>query len=73
MAGKEAAAHGLTRRGVEVLNAFANGSSIREVVRELYVSHKTAKNHLTHVYTKLVVSRTQAVSKAVRLQIVHID
>jgi DNA-binding NarL/FixJ family response regulator len=66
--------HGLTSREVEVMRALATGASTVEVARELYVSPKTAKNHIAHIYAKLgVSSRTQAVAKALRLGIVRID
>jgi DNA-binding NarL/FixJ family response regulator len=66
--------HGLTSREVEVLRALATGASTIEVARELYVSPKTAKNHIAHIYAKLrVSSRTQAVAKALRQGIVSID
>lgn len=65
--------YGLTTREVEVLRAFANGSSTTEVAREFFVSPKTVKNHLAHAYAKLgVASRTQAVAKAVKMGIVTI-
>ncbi len=66
-------AHALTRREVEVLEMLANGASTTEVAARLYVSAKTVKNHLAHVYSKLGAdSRTKAVAKAVRLGIVRI-
>ncbi len=66
--------HGLTSREIEVMRALATGASTVEVARELYVSPKTAKNHIAHIYAKLgVSSRTQAVAKALRQGIVSID
>jgi two-component system, NarL family, response regulator DegU len=63
----------LTRREVEVLQMLANGASSNDVAKKLYISAKTVKNHLAHIYSKLgATSRTQAVAKAVRLGIVHI-
>ncbi len=65
---------GLTGREVEVLQAFANGATTVEVVRALFVSPKTVKNHLAHIYAKLgVADRTQAVARAFRLGIVHTE
>jgi DNA-binding NarL/FixJ family response regulator len=64
----------LTAREVEVLQALANGASTSDVARSLFISHKTVKNHLAHIYTKLgASSRTQAVAAAVRLGIVRIS
>jgi DNA-binding CsgD family transcriptional regulator len=63
----------LTSREVEVLEALANGASTCDVARSLFISHKTVKNHLAHIYAKLgASSRTQAVATAVRLGIVRI-
>jgi DNA-binding CsgD family transcriptional regulator len=43
------------------------------VSRSLFISHKTVKNHLAHIYAKLgASSRTQAVAAAVRLGIIRI-
>jgi two-component system, NarL family, response regulator DegU len=63
----------LTRREVEVLQMLANGASSNDVAKKLFISGKTVKNHLAHIYSKLgAASRTQAVAKAVRLGIVRI-
>jgi two-component system, NarL family, response regulator DegU len=63
----------LTRREVEVLQMLANGVSSGDVATKLFISGKTVKNHLAHIYSKLgATSRTQAVAKAVRLGIVRI-
>jgi two-component system, NarL family, response regulator DegU len=63
----------LTRREVEVLQMLANGASSGDVAKKLFISGKTVKNHLAHIYSKLgAASRTQAVAKAVRLGIVRI-
>lgn len=63
----------LTQREVEVLQMLANGASTGDVAVKLFISAKTVKNHLAHVYSKLgAQSRTQAVAKAVRLGIVRI-
>ncbi len=63
----------LTQRELEVLRMLANGASTTEVARSLFISSKTVKNHLAHIYSKLgVESRTQAVAKAVRLGAVRI-
>jgi two-component system, NarL family, response regulator DegU len=63
----------LTRREVEVLQMLANGAASGDVAKKLFISGKTVKNHLAHIYSKLgATSRTQAVAKAVRLGIVRI-
>jgi DNA-binding CsgD family transcriptional regulator len=66
-------AHSLSPREVQVLRLFANGALHGQVARELYVSPKTVKNHLAHIYTKLgVANRTQAVALAVKKGLVTI-
>ena len=65
--------HSLTTREVEVMQMLANGDSTGDAARKLFISAKTVKNHLAHIYSKLgAESRTQAVAKAVRLGIVRI-
>ncbi|MDA8291670.1 MAG: response regulator transcription factor [Actinomycetota bacterium] len=67
-------AHVLTRREVEVLELLARGSSTAQVAAEMFISAKTVKNHLAHIYDKLdAQDRTQAVLQAVRLGIVRLD
>jgi DNA-binding NarL/FixJ family response regulator len=51
----------LTNRELEVLQLVANGSSNREIARNLWVTEQTVKFHLANVYRKLDVgNRTQA-------------
>jgi DNA-binding NarL/FixJ family response regulator len=65
--------HSLTHREVEVLQMLANGVPSRDVAQKLFISDKTVKNHLAHIYSKFgVKNRTQAVFKAVNLGIVRI-
>ena len=65
--------HALTPREVEVLRILAAGASTSQVASELYISAKTVKNHLAHIYKKLdAMDRTQAVLQAVRLGIVRL-
>ena len=57
----------LSTREAEVLRLFAHGALPSQVAQLLYVSPKTVKNHLSHIYAKLgVANRTQAVAVAVR-------
>ncbi|BDX33057.1 hypothetical protein TUM20985_36040 [Mycobacterium antarcticum] len=59
---------GLTAREVDVLRLVARGRSNREIAAELFISQKTAGNHVEHVYTKLGVNnRTQASLAAIDL------
>ena len=43
----------LTQREVEVLAAVARGLSNAEIATELYMSHATAKTHVSHLLAKL--------------------
>lgn len=64
----------ITRREEEVLQLFANGHSTVEVAKELTISQKTVKNHLTSIYQKLNVrDRTEAVLLAVRMGVIDLE
>jgi ATP/maltotriose-dependent transcriptional regulator MalT len=55
----------LTPRELQVLELLAAGLSNREIARQLFISHSTAKVHVHHILEKLnVKSRLQAVLKA---------
>lgn len=57
----------LTLREREVLEQIARGQSNREIARQLHVSEKTVKTHVSSVLAKLgVQDRTQAALYAVR-------
>ena len=47
---------GLTPREVEVLRLLARGLSNRQIAELLFISAKTASNHVEHIYTKIGVS-----------------
>ncbi|HLI15244.1 MAG TPA: response regulator transcription factor [Acidimicrobiales bacterium] len=65
--------HELTRREIEVLRLAGAGASTAEIARHLFVSARTAKNHLASIYSKLGVrDRTQAVLAGLRLGIVEL-
>ena len=59
----------LTHREREVLKLLASGvSSTADLADELFISHKTVKNHLASIYEKLAITdRAQAVVEAIRL------
>ena len=64
----------ITRREEEVLQSIADGLSPTEVAKALFISQKTVKNHLASIYQKLDArDRTQAVVRAVRMGIIHLD
>jgi HD-GYP domain-containing protein (c-di-GMP phosphodiesterase class II) len=53
---------GLTTREVEVLGLLSQGLNSSEIARRLFISPKTVRNHLEHVYLKVgVTNRTGAV------------
>ena len=55
----------LTEREEEVLSLVAQGKSNQEIARQLFVSLKTVRNHVSHILLKLqVADRTQAVIRA---------
>ena len=57
----------LTRREQEVLSLAAGGLTDGQISRALYISYKTVKNHLHHVYGKLGArGRTEAVTVGLR-------
>jgi DNA-binding NarL/FixJ family response regulator len=63
-AGREAFPQ-LTSREVEVLDLMAQGMENRRIARELHLSDKTVRNHVSNVLTKLdVLDRTDAVARA---------
>jgi DNA-binding NarL/FixJ family response regulator len=61
----------LSRREIEILQAMASGLSNFEIGAKLYISQKTVKAHIYHIFKKMgVKSRTQAIVKAVEAHII---
>ncbi len=57
----------LTKREVRVLKLVAFGNTNKEIAKKLFVSEKTVKNHLNHIYRKLEVkNRAQAVVEGLK-------
>ncbi len=55
----------LTEREEEILSLVAEGKSNQEISRQLYVSLKTVRNHVSNILLKLqVADRAQAVIRA---------
>ncbi len=64
----------LTQRELEVLQLLAEGATNGEISQRLYISPKTAKNHLAAIFQKLdVTNRTQALVRAVVMGLVNIE
>ena len=61
----------LSDRELEVLRLIANGKDNAEIARELFISPKTVKNHISNILMKLhIQNRIQAAVYAVRSGIV---
>lgn len=64
-------AYNLSNREVEIIQAIASGLSNVEISDKLFISEKTVKAHINHIFKKLdVKSRTQAVKKSVEEHII---
>jgi len=62
----------LTDRERDVLTLLANGKSNRDIGSEIHIEESTVKSHLKSIFTKLhVMSRTEAVSVAMRRGLLH--
>jgi predicted ATPase/DNA-binding CsgD family transcriptional regulator/DNA-binding XRE family transcriptional regulator len=66
-----ATAYGLTAREREVLRLLVAGRSDREIATTLFISRKTASNHVSSILDKLAVeNRAAAVAKALSEQLI---
>ncbi|MFJ1560912.1 LuxR C-terminal-related transcriptional regulator [Streptomyces mirabilis] len=55
--------HDLSRRELQIMEHIARGRTNPEIARILFLSEKTVKNHVNHIYAKLQVhSRAAAVA-----------
>jgi DNA-binding CsgD family transcriptional regulator len=54
---------GLTAREAQVLGLVAEGASTREISERLFISAKTADNHIQHIYIKLGVTNRAAATR----------
>jgi predicted ATPase/DNA-binding CsgD family transcriptional regulator len=63
VAGQQGALAGLTARELQVLRLIADGETTREVSERLFISAKTADNHIQHIYTKLGVTNRAAATR----------
>lgn len=61
------AAESISEREMEVLRLAAKGLSNKDIAKELYLTVRTVKAHLTNIFNKLdVASRTEAIVKGVK-------
>ena len=61
----------LSKREMEVLKEMVKGKTNKDIAKSLFVSEKTVKTHVSHIFNKLQVSdRTQAAIYA--LSLIHI-
>jgi predicted ATPase/DNA-binding CsgD family transcriptional regulator len=61
--GDAAGAAGLTARETQVLRLIADGATTRDISQRLFISAKTADNHIQHIYTKLGVTNRAAATR----------
>lgn len=65
--------HGLTMREKELLDLLLAGLSNAEIADRLFISVRTVKGHLTHIYRKLgVANRLQATLKLTNIKLTNI-
>ena len=63
----------LTKREMEVLKEMAVGKFNRDIAKEMKISERTVKNHISSIFKKLeVTDRTQAAVFAIRNNIIQI-
>ena len=63
----------LTQREIEVLELVARGKSNKEIANRLFISEKTAKNHVASCLLKLDADdRTEAATKAIRRGLIQV-
>ncbi|EGQ1650373.1 response regulator transcription factor [Staphylococcus pseudintermedius] len=61
----------LSKRETEVLKEMAKGKTNKEIAETLFVSEKTIKTHVSHIFSKLeVTDRTQAAIYAMKNHLV---
>jgi two-component system response regulator DegU len=67
---KEEPGNLLTAREIDVLRCLTKGMLNKEIARELFISEKTVKNHISSIFRKLdVQDRTQAAVYAIKNRI----
>ena len=46
-----------------MLRLIAEGKTTREIAAQLFISSKTADNHIQHIYTKIAVTNRAAATR----------
>ncbi len=65
--GEQKSPEQLSNREIEVLKFAARGLSNKDIAKELFLSARTVKAHLSNIFNKInVASRTEAIVKGVR-------
>jgi DNA-binding NarL/FixJ family response regulator len=68
-AGNQPGNNRLSERELQVLELASRGFSNKDIARELFVSVRTVEAHMRKIFEKMgVLSRTKAVTQAVRLR-----
>ena len=63
----------LTKRELQVLKKLAVGKFNRDIAKEMEISERTVKNHISSIFKKLdVTDRTQAAVFAIRNNLISI-
>ncbi len=63
IAGQRGGPAHLTARETQVLRLIAEGATTREISERLFISAKTADNHIQHIYTKLAVTNRASATR----------
>jgi len=64
----------LSRRELEILRLAARGMGNKDIAKELFLTVRTVKAHLTNIFNKMGVGcRTNAITKALRAGYISLD
>lgn len=64
----------LSEREIEILKLAARGLSNKEIAKQLFLSTRTVKAHLSNVFNKMnVTSRTEAIVKGAKEGVISLD
>jgi DNA-binding NarL/FixJ family response regulator len=65
---------GLTQRELQILSMLARGMAAKEIARQVHISEKTVRNHLSHIYSKLgIFDRSQLIIWAIKKGLATMD